>query len=65
MFLILPMDLLLYTRIHSAPLISVRFISAIFLNLHLLIELYYSNAVVVEVPMKAQYADEKIKSFDI
>lgn len=51
-----------FIAIHKDTLSSINFTKIhkrYFFESSLLIELYYSNAVVVEVPMKAQYADEK------
>ena len=51
-----------FIAIHKDTLSAINFTKIhkrYFFESSLLIELYYSNAVVVEVPMKAQYADEK------
>ena len=51
-----------FVAIHKDTLNAINFSrihKRYFFESSLLIELYYSNAVVIEVPMKAQYADEK------
>src|SRR5215213_6486952 len=51
-----------FIAIHKNTLLNLNFDKIhkrYFFESSLLIELYYSNAVVIEVPMKAQYADEK------
>ena len=51
-----------FVAIHKETLSTINFNKIhkrYFFESSLLIELYYANAVIVEVPMKAQYADEK------